>query len=176
MTLDRSILSAMRQAGDDSISGAELAARLGVTRAAVWSHIKDLRTLGYEIEASPHDGYRLVDVPDVLHADDLLSRIPASQIIGRDIRVFEKTTSTNDVVERLAHDGVKEGVVVFAESQSKGRGRLGRTWISPAKKGLWFSVLLRPELSPQNVTQLTVAAATAISRAIKAETSLAVEI
>src|SRR5436190_14754240 len=105
MTLDRSILSAMRQAGSDSISGAELATQLGVTRAAIWSHIQDLRTLGYQIEASPHDGYRLAGVPDVLHVDDLLSRIHPSQIIGRDIRVFEKTTSTNDVVERLAHDG-----------------------------------------------------------------------
>ncbi len=176
MTLDQSILSSMRQAGADSISGAELATRLGVTPAAIWAHIKDLRTLGYQIEASPHDGYRLVSVPDVLHADDLLSRIKPSQIVGRDIRVFEKTTSTNDVVEKLAHDGVKEGVVVFAESQTKGRGRLGRPWISPAKKGLWFSVLLRPGLSPQDATQLTVAAATAMSRAIKTETGLSVEI
>jgi len=113
----------------------------------------------------------------VLHADDLLSRLGGeTRIIGRHIRVFQETTSTNDVVEKLAHDGVKEGVVVFAESQTKGRGRLGRTWISPAKKGLWFSVLLRPGISPQDATQLTVAAATAISRAIKTETGLLVEI
>src|SRR5205807_2301055 len=96
--------------------------------------------------------------------------------IGRDIQVFEETTSTNDVVDRLARDGVKEGVVVFAESQTKGRGRLGRKWISPARKGLWFSVLLRPPLAPAAITQVTVVAATALFRAIQAQTGLTPEI
>ncbi len=61
----------------------------------------------------------------MLHADDLLARLGKTKVIGRDIRVFEQTTSTNDVIEKLARDGVKEGAVVFAESQTKGRGRLG---------------------------------------------------
>ena len=90
--------------------------------------------------------------------------------------MFEQTTSTNDVIEKLAHDGVREGVVVFAESQTKGRGRLGRKWISPERKGLWFSILLRPELRPQGTTQLTVASATALRRAIESETGLKPEI
>ena len=81
--------------------------------------------------------------------------------------MFEQTTSTNDVIEKLARDGVKEGAVVFAESQTNGRGRLGRKWISPAHKGLWFSILLRPDLRPQETTQLTVASATALRRAIQ---------
>ena len=93
-------------------------------------------------------------------------------MIGRDIRVFQETTSTNDVIEKLARDKVKEGVVVFAESQTKGRGRLGRKWISPARKGLWFSILLRPDLRPQEATQLTVASGTALRRAIEANTGL----
>jgi len=80
------------------------------------------------------------------------------------------------VVEKLARDGVPEGVVVFAESQTKGRGRLGRKWISPARKGLWLSILLRPKLRPQEATQLTVASATALRRAIQAETGLQPEI
>src|SRR5208283_4121751 len=99
-----------------------------------------------------------------------------TKIIGRDIQFFEQTTSTNDVIEKLARDGVKEGVVVFAESQTRGRGRLGRKWISPAHKGLWFSILLRPELRPQETTQLTVASATALRRAIQSETGLKPEI
>src|SRR4029077_2734097 len=123
-----------------------------------------------------HEGYRLLHAPDVLLADDLLSRLGETKVIGRDIRVFYETTSTNDVVEKLARDGVKEGVVVFAESQTKGRGRLGRKWISPAKKGIWFSVLLRPDLRPQEATQLTVASGTALRRAIEANTGLKVKI
>src|SRR6185295_16841370 len=76
----------------------------------------------------------------------------------------------------LARDGVREGVVVFAESQTRGRGRLGLRWASPARKGLWFSILLRPDLRPQETTQVTVAAATALARAIESETGLKPEI
>ncbi len=175
MTPDAKILSALRE-NSDGVSGAELAGQLRVTRAAIWSRIEELRALGYEIEAGPHFGYRLVGEPDALHADDLLARLGKTKTIGRDIRVFEQTTSTNDVVEKLARDGVREGVVVFAESQTRGRGRLGRKWLSPARKGLWFSILLRPNLRPQETTQLTVASAVALRRAIASETGLSVGI
>jgi BirA family biotin operon repressor/biotin-[acetyl-CoA-carboxylase] ligase len=173
MSLDTEILRALRAAGEGSVSGADLSQKLKVSRAAVWARIEELRSLGYEIEASPHQGYHLASSPDVLHADDLLSQLGDGRVIGRDIRVFEQTTSTNDVVEKLARDGVKEGVVVFAESQTSGRGRLGRKWLSPPRKGLWFSVLLRPKLRPVEITQLTVASATALRRAIQAQTNLA---
>jgi BirA family biotin operon repressor/biotin-[acetyl-CoA-carboxylase] ligase len=176
MTIDSLILSALRAVGEEAVSGSELARQAGISRAAVWSRIEELRSLGYEIEASPHEGYRLRGAPDALHADDLISRLGKIKVVGRDIRVFQETTSTNDVMERLASDGVKEGVVIFAEAQLAGRGRLGRKWISPSRKGLWFSVLLRPNMRPQEATQLTVAAATALARAIRSETGLAPEI
>lgn len=176
MTTDAQILSALRAEDEVGVSGAELSQKLGVSRAAIWARIEELRRLGYDIEASPHLGYRLLNAPDLLHADDLLSRLGKTKIIGRDIRVFERTTSTSDVIEKLARDGVKEGIVVFAESQTKGRGRLGRKWMSPARKGLWFSILLRPDLRPQETTQLTVASATALRRAIQSETGLKPEI
>jgi BirA family biotin operon repressor/biotin-[acetyl-CoA-carboxylase] ligase len=175
MTTDAKILSALRSESD-GVSGAQLAEQLAISRAAVWARIEELRQAGYEIEAGPHFGYRLVSSPDALHADDLLARLGPTKVVGRDIRVFEETTSTNDVIEKLARDGVKEGAVVFAESQTRGRGRLGRKWISPSHEGLWFSILLRPDLRPQETTQLTVAAATALRRAIFAETQLPLEI
>jgi BirA family biotin operon repressor/biotin-[acetyl-CoA-carboxylase] ligase len=174
MSLDAKILTSLRESG--SVSGADLSRKLGVSRAAIWARIEELRALGYDIEASPHFGYRLRSVPDVLHADDLMARLGAKRIIGRDIRVFQETTSTNDMADRMARDGVKEGMVIFAESQTKGRGRLGRKWISPSGKGLWFSVLLRPDMRPQAATQLTVVAATALSRAIRSHTNLKPEI
>ncbi len=174
MTLDAAILTALRAA--PWISGTEISARLDVTRAAVWARIAELRRLGYIIEASPHSGYRLLSCPDLLHSDDLASRLGVVRVIGRDLRVFHETSSTSDILERLARDGVREGVVVFAESQTRGRGRLGRSWISPPGLGLWFSVLLRPRLRPQEATRLTVAAATALSRAIRTELPLRPEI
>ncbi|MGC9940258.1 MAG: biotin--[acetyl-CoA-carboxylase] ligase [Verrucomicrobiota bacterium] len=186
MTTDAKILTALR-ANPDGVSGASLAEQLKISRAAIWSRIEELRQAGYEIEASPHFGYHLVHSPDALHADDLLARLagireeedegrPRSMIIGRDIQVFKETTSTNDVIEKLARDGVREGVVVFAESQTRGRGRLGRKWVSPANKGLWFSILLRPRVHPQESTQLTVVSATALRRAIMTKTDLRPEI
>ena len=172
MTTDTEILLALRSAGPAPVSGAELAQRLGISRAAVWARIQELRRLGYDIVAKPHGGYRLVAVPDVLHADDLLSRLGPARVVGRDIRVFRETTSTNDVAEKLARDGVREGVVVLAESQTRGRGRLGRAWLSPPGKGLWLSVLLRPSLRPQEATKLTIVTATAVARAIRDQTGL----
>ncbi len=174
MTLDAAILGALRSA--PWVSGADLSSRLGVTRAAIWARIEELRSLGYEVEASPHSGYRLLGCPDRLHADDLTSRIGGVRVVGRDIRVFQETNSTSDVLERLAREGVQEGLVVFAESQTRGRGRLGRPWISPPGRGIWFSVLLRPVLRPQAATRLTVAAATALARAIRREIPLRPEI
>jgi len=176
VSTDVQILSALRSAREGGVSGADLSHRLGISRAAIWARIEELRTLGYDIEAAPHLGYRLLSSPDTLHADDLLARLGKTKIIGRDIRVFQETTSTNDVMEKLARDKVAEGVVVFAESQTKGRGRLGRKWISPTRKGLWFSVLLRPEMRPQETTQLTVAAGVAIRRGIEAATELKAKI
>jgi BirA family biotin operon repressor/biotin-[acetyl-CoA-carboxylase] ligase len=176
MPVDTEILCALRTAASGGVSGADLSHRLGISRAAVWARIEELRRLGYEIEASPHAGYRLMSAPDLLHADDLKWRLEKDHRIGRDIRVFEETTSTNDVIEKLARDGVREGAVVFAEAQTRGRGRLGRHWASPAKKGLWFSVLLRPELRPQAATQLTVVSAIALRNAIAQQTGLKAEI
>ena len=134
MTTDAQVLSALRAAGAGAVSGTELSQKLGITRAAIWARVQELRSLGYDIEASPTQGYRLLSAPDLLHADDLLARLAKTKVIGRDIRVFRETTSTNDVIEKLARDGVKEGVVAFAESQTKGRGRLGRKWMSPPRR------------------------------------------
>ena len=172
MSNDARILRALRSGGTAGASGALLAKDLGVSRAAVWNRIEELRRLGYDIEASPHAGYVLRGSPDVLHGEDLLARLGPTRIIGRDIRVFAETTSTNDIVEKMARDGVAEGIVVFAESQTKGRGRLGRNWVSPPRKGLWFSVLLRPKIAPQAATQLTVVSAVAVARAIEKSTGL----
>jgi BirA family biotin operon repressor/biotin-[acetyl-CoA-carboxylase] ligase len=162
----------MRRAGETGASGAELAKQLGVSRAAVWARIEELRKLGYDISASPHQGYALRASPDALHGDDLLARVGDTRVVGRAIQVFKETDSTNDIVDKLAHDGVAEGVVVFAESQTKGRGRLGRRWLSPPGKGLWCSVLLRPNLHPMAATQLTVISAVAVARAIERQTGL----
>lgn len=126
------------------------------------TELEELRQLGFDIEAHPHHGYRLRGAPDRLMAEDLQARrAGATTVIGREILVFQQTASTNDVVARLAGSRRDEGLVVFAETQTRGRGRHGRAWSSPAGKGLWFSVLLRPSFP---VSRLTVAASVAVAR------------
>lgn len=177
MTLDAHILALLRQArATTGLTLSGLARRLGCSRATLQAHLDGLRALGYQIVAAPHQGLYLASVPDLLHADDLMALLGPVKVVGRDLRVFKETTSTSDVVEKLARDGAAEGVVVFAEAQTRGRGRLGRRWASPAGKGLWFSVLLRPDLRPQAATQLTVAAATAVVRALEQQAGLRAEI
>ena len=167
---------AMLRSTEHGVSGADICRHLGVSRAAIWSHIESLRKKGFEIVASPHRGYQLVSSPDRLMADDMMSRLGKLNVIGREITVLERTTSTNDEIEKAAMNGRDEGLVVFAESQTLGRGRMGRRWSSPAGKGLWFSFLLRPKLAPGECTQLTAATATALVRAIRVTTNITPEI
>ena len=106
MTADAQILKALRAANGAAVAGAELAQQAGLSRTAIWARIEELRSLGYDIPASPHLGYRLLSAPDVLHADDLISRLGKTKVIGRDIRVFQETTSTNrgESIIRLEND------------------------------------------------------------------------
>jgi BirA family transcriptional regulator, biotin operon repressor / biotin---[acetyl-CoA-carboxylase] ligase len=176
VTTEAKLLSALRREEGSALSSDELTAALGISSADLQTRLQTLRKLGYTIAPTPHHGLLLRAAPDVLHRDDLMSLAQNNHVIGRDIQVFGETTSTNDLADKLGRDGVAEGIVVFAESQTRGRGRLGRAWFSPAGKGLWFSVLLRPEMRPQTATQMTVAVATSTVRAIRAHTGIAPEI
>jgi BirA family biotin operon repressor/biotin-[acetyl-CoA-carboxylase] ligase len=112
---------------------------------------------------------------DQLTADQLKSQIPGA-VIGREIIVLQQTSSTNDAISRVAStDGlpsIPEGLVVFAEHQTDGRGQRGNRWESAAGKGLWFSILLRPEIQLSDSGRLTVWAVEAISDVIQAELGL----
>jgi BirA family biotin operon repressor/biotin-[acetyl-CoA-carboxylase] ligase len=159
------ILAALRKS-NHGVSGTDLCGLMGISRAAIWAHINNLRESGFEIIASPHRGYELISSPEKFVAEDLESRVHEKQLIGKRIRVMDSTTSTNDEAIKYAFSQGPEGLVVLSESQTQGRGRMGRKWSSPEGKGLWFSVLLRPRLTANECTQLTVAAAVSLRRAI----------
>ena len=166
MNTGTAILEAFYQAAGQFVSSEHLGRQLKLSAPAVTIEIKNLEELGYTIESHPHFGYRLLGTPDRLTADDIKARLK-TQVIGSEILVFEETASTNDVVEHLAKSGAREGLVVFAESQTRGRGRHGRSWASPRGKGLWCSVLLRPPLPPSAASRITVAAGVAVAHAIR---------
>jgi BirA family biotin operon repressor/biotin-[acetyl-CoA-carboxylase] ligase len=147
------ILRSLFAQGNSFISGSQLASQLGLSRSAVWRRIEQLQQLGYAIEARPHVGYRLTEAPDIIVADELRARLPGNRFAER-LVVFRETRSTNDIVLREALHHVPEGFTALAESQTNGRGRMGRPWESAGKKGLWLSILLRPQgatASPQGV-------------------------
>src|SRR5881394_1762746 len=113
---------------------------------------------------------------DWLSADQLKAELPRGPVIGREIIVLEQTSSTNDAVSRVASTGdlagILEGLVVFAEHQTDGRGQRGNRWESTAGKGLWFSILLRPEIQLSDSGRLTIWAIEAISDVIRSEFGL----
>ncbi len=138
--------------------------------------IASLRSAGYEIDEPSTGRYRIVNSPTALIADDVAASIPENTLIGREIIVLAETGSTNDVVGQAGRDGAAEGMVIFAESQRAGRGRLNRKWNSPPGLGLLFSVLLRPTLSQAEWPQLTFCAALAVARTAEAFTRSTVTI
>ena len=176
MSPDARILTRLRRAGDAGVGVSDLAGLIPGDAVGLPGRIAALRQLGYDITSTVHGGFVLRSGPDRLHADDLVSRLPDHRRIGRSIQVFQETSSTNDVADRLARDGVEEGAVVFAETQTRGRGRMGRRWESPSGRGLWFSILLRPRIPLESATQLTVMAAVAAVRAIARGSGLEPEI
>jgi BirA family biotin operon repressor/biotin-[acetyl-CoA-carboxylase] ligase len=159
----------------DYISGEEISSHLKISRQALWKHIHELKNLGYEIVAVPHLGYRIESSPDRLFSFEVSSGLN-TQFIGKKIFYFDSLNSTMNVAMQLGMGGVAEGSVVLAESQTKGRGRLGRIWFSPKYKGIYLSLILRPKLSPAQAPVLTLLAAVSISEAIKELTGVQTQI
>lgn len=169
--LDEKIVNALRSNRDSYVSGEELCRSAGISRAAIWKRIESLREEGYEIEALPHLGYRLTGVPDRLIPMEIRWRLKA-KVLGREIISYRKLDSTNDAAYALAEQGIREGTVVLAEEQAKGRGRHGRTWESPAKGGVYMSCVLRPLMAPNEIPKITLVAAVSVARAIRRCTGL----
>lgn len=154
-------------------SGEDLGQLLGLSRTAIWKAISSLRKKGFTIESLPGRGYRFVGSQSDLTAESLESILGQRFLkysgdkddakLKRSIEYLTSTTSTNDVAKSLARQGFGDGTLVIAEEQTAGRGRLARTWVSPSRKGLWFSMLLRPYQFPlAEATKLTGATAVAI--------------
>lgn len=168
------ILRLFREQGG-FVSGGEISRSLRVSRTAVWKHISALRASGYVIEALPSRGYRLVSSPDLLDPAEIAAQLNTAVIGGRLVCLSE-TGSTNADAFRLAEEGAPEGTVVLADTQSRGKGRLGRNWSSPPGVNLYCSVILRPSVMPYEAPQLTFLSAVAVARAIELASGLRPEI
>jgi BirA family biotin operon repressor/biotin-[acetyl-CoA-carboxylase] ligase len=181
LSMDQFILKSLYGNESKKLTVAELARELNVSQAQIFNRLELFQKLGYNIENHPSQGLRVISSPDTLIADDLRGRLEAanersSPVIGNKILVFESTSSTNDVIQRLANEGQKEGLVVFAENQTNGRGRHGRVWFSPPRKGLWFSILVRPKIDTASFPRLTILSAVAVASALQKVTGLELKV
>ena len=161
------VLSLLRESGGAYLSGEAMSRRLGISRAAVWKAIEALRQEGYAIASAPNRGYRLEDAPDRLREGELAGPLEGC-LVGRKLLCLDTVDSTNTECKRQAMAGAEEGLVVIADEQTGGRGRLGRTFQSPKGCGLYLSALLRPRLEPAQVTDFTAWVAVAVCDGIEA--------
>ena len=173
--LDEKILNVLRHSKDSYVSGEELCKLADISRAAIWKHIEKLREEGYDIEALPHLGYKLVAIPDSLIPSEIKWKLK-TKVFGRSVISYRCVDSTNIIAYELAEKGMKEGTVILADEQVKGKGRHGRHWSSPSKGGIYMSCILRPSIAPNEISRITLLAAIAVAQAIREITSLEVTI
>ena len=159
------IVKLLEAEGAEYLSGQRISDQLGVSRAAVWKAIEALRKEGYEIDSRSNRGYRLVRTPDIIDAA-ALSRLNTRQM-GRRVLYFDSLDSTNNEIKRQSIDHVENGLTIIADCQTGGRGRRGRSFLSPAGKGLYLSLLMQPLCSMEELSMLTAWSAVALCDAVE---------
>lgn len=162
------ILRLLRSA-DGYISGQELCNRFGVSRTAVWKAINQLKEAGYEIEAQQNKGYRLMAAPDLMTEAEIKS-LMHTDWVAKEVLYFDTIDSTNIKAQELAEKGYQSGTLVVADKQESGKGRRGRSWVSPSGTGIFMTLMIKPDINPNNASMLTLVAALAVAKAITSVT------
>jgi BirA family biotin operon repressor/biotin-[acetyl-CoA-carboxylase] ligase len=171
----KELLDAFTTAGASYLSGQHIADLIGCSRTAVWKHIEGLRKEGFELEAVPRKGYRIVKTPQKITADEIRLGLQTN-FIGKNLHYQEVVQSTQKIASQLVYEDAPEGTVVIAEEQLSGRGRLNRSWHSPKYTGIWMSMIIRPKIALTKTPQLTLLTAVAVVQAIEEVTGLLPEI
>ena len=162
------ILRLLRSA-DGYISGQELCNWFGVSRTAVWKAINQLKEAGHEIEAQQNKGYRLMAAPDLMTEAEIKS-LMHTEWVAKEVLYFDTIDSTNTKAQELAEKGYPSGTLVVADKQESGKGRRGRSWVSPSGTGIFMTLMIKPDINPNNASMLTLVAALAVAKAITSVT------
>jgi len=165
MTTKEQVLAVLEKRKGQSISGAELARALNISRNSVWKAVNSLRSDGYRLEATPNRGYRLLEDNDIISEQSVQKYLKNTEFFR--LSVMDSVSSTNTALKNTAESGEAEGCVLIANEQTAGKGRMGRTFFSPPGSGIYISLLLRPKLMAADALLITTAAAVAVSRAIE---------
>lgn len=172
---EETLLTILLENSNEFISGEEMSRRLSISRTAVWKQINKLRSLGYEFEAVSNKGYRILMKPDTLDKLTLTNALN-TKIMGSNLEIMMSTVSTQEEARQRAELDAPEGTLIIAEEQTGGKGRMGRKWFSPSGKGIWMSLILRPQQALEYTSQLTLLTGVAVCRAIRKTTKLQVGI
>jgi BirA family biotin operon repressor/biotin-[acetyl-CoA-carboxylase] ligase len=175
MSTKGNVLKALEENKGVTISGEELAGRLNLSRAAVWKAISELRKEGYPIDALTNKGYCLAPDSDLLSAEGIYPHISPS-VSSCSVHVFKTVESTNLTAKKMALEGAPAGTVVVTEEQTKGRGRMGRSFYSPPSRGIYMSFILKPRFDASKAVLITTAASVAVCRAIEKVTGVSCSI
>ncbi len=154
----------MLSGSEGSISGQTLCESLHVSRTAVWKAINQLRDEGYEIESAPGRGYRIASRPDTVSPREIQSRLH-TKWAAQTVYFYESIGSTNNEAQRLFESGAPAGTLVVAETQNEGKGRRGRSWVTPAGSAIAMSLLLKPDIPPRRAPMLTLVMGMAVASA-----------
>lgn len=165
MTRER-VLARLKESEGGYCSGEGISRELGLSRAAVWKAIESLRKDGYLITSQANRGYRLEASPDRLSPGELAAALRGCTV-GCELICLNSVDSTNNYAKQKADEGAPHGTVVLTEQQTGGRGRQGKSFASSAGKGLYLSALLRPQLPPMEVINLTAWTAVAVCSAVE---------
>ncbi|MFC5559671.1 biotin--[acetyl-CoA-carboxylase] ligase [Ureibacillus thermophilus] len=166
LSMKDKILQHFLQSKGEPISGQQLADELGISRTAIWKHLQTLQEEGYKFITIKKKGYQLVAAPDRVDAAKISSFLKTKRF-GYSIHYFEEIDSTQTYAQKLARQGAEDGTVIIAEEQTGGKGRMQRIWHSAKGKGIWMTVIIRPNILPHQAPQLTLVAAVSVVMAMK---------
>ena len=159
------VLGRLKESGGGWVSGEDLSRELRISRTAVWKHVGSLRAEGHVIESSTRKGYLLREALDRIRPAEIMAALRTASL-GCRIVYEREVDSTNRLARDLAIAGAAEGTIVVAETQTAGRGRMGRSWFSPAGEGIYLSLVLRPRFQPSEAPKTTLLAGVALAEAL----------
>ena len=159
------VLKFLQTHNTEYLSGQDLSDVLRISRVAIWKHIKKIQDLGYTVESKQKLGYKLTENSDILFPWEVTSELK-TKVIGQKAYYFDSIDSTQNQALKIANEPENNGAVIIAATQTGGKGRTGRKWISP-KGGIWFSIILHPKFDISITTLFPIASSLALSKAIE---------
>lgn len=170
-TVEEEIVGLLEKNNDRFLNTKDISLKLGVHPYTVYQAVRELRRWEFQIQSERGKGYRLVESPNLILPAEIKKNLK-TKIFGKKIYSYRKVGSTNVLGFRLAETNAEEGTLIVAEEQTKGKGRMGRSWYSPPRVGLWMSLILRPDIPPFKAPGLSICAGLALALSIKEMTGI----